>query len=183
MPTEIKKSDLEEALQTYFTKKFRNAAEKIEGELIPVNFLYSVVLKPTQVNMDSPEIQRLILRVTAVHMTGRVGKFVNLTQLFNPIYLLCMFCREDRFLSVLDNLWAKGTIGISIPDLERKIAKAGLFPKINGKIIPYDALHYSYKQVEQKLDIIFNEVCAKNNIPEPEADITKILSGIGDLEK
>jgi hypothetical protein len=175
---EVTRSVVEEALARYFVKKFKGATE--QG--VPVVELYRIMAKPTQVDMDSPEVQRLLMRVTAVHMTGRVGRYINLTQLYNPIYLLCKYCNEDIYIQVLKNLWAKGTIGLSIPDLERKVSRGGRVPRINGKTINFDVLNYSFKQVEQKLDEIFFDVCTRNNI-RIKFDMGQVLGSIGKLEE
>jgi len=154
------RTEIEQTLNTYFLKKFKNVTE--DGA--PVVELYTIVAKPTLLDMDSPDVQRLIMRITAIHMSTRMSRFVNLTQLFNPIFQLCTYCKEDKYIEELNNLWAKGTIGLSIPDLERKISRGGTIPRVNGKLVKFDALHYSFKQVEQKLDMIFFYVCTHNNI-------------------
>jgi hypothetical protein len=169
---------IEEHLNEYFKKKFRN----MEESGYPVTEMYQIIARPMNVDMDSPEIQRLIIRITAIQMGGRVGRYVNLTQLFNPIFELCMYCREDKYLEVLNRLWSKGTIGMSIPDLERKISRGGTSPRVNGKIIKFDSLNYSFKQVEQKLDLIFFDVCIRNNIRVP-FNIGDALKDLGKLDQ
>lgn len=171
------RTEIEQTLNTYFLKKFKNVTE--DGA--PVTDLYKIIAKPVQLDMDSPDVQRLIMRITAIHMSTRVSKYINLTQLFNPIFQLCIYCKEDEYVKELNNLWAKGTIGLSIPDLERKISRGGSIPRINGKIIKYDALNYSFKQVEQKLDLIFFYVCIHNNIKIP-FDMSQVLSQLSEKE-
>lgn len=171
------RTEIEEELNKYFQKKFAKANE--EG--VPVTELYQIIAKPSNVDMDSPEIQRLIMRITAIHMSSRVAKYVNLTQLFNPIFELCVYCKEDNYMAVLNNLWANGTIGLSIPDLERKISRGGTAPRVNGKIITFDQLNYSFKQVEQKLDLIFFYVCTRNNIKIP-FNMSEVLGSISQMD-
>ena len=175
---EVNKNEIEDALNAYFLKKFGRATNN--GN--PVVQLFEIKAKPLNVDMDAPEVQRLLMRVTAVHMSGRVGRYINLTQLYNPIYLLCKYCKEERYLAVLRNLWAKGTIGLSIPDLERKVSRGGRIPRVDGKTINFDVLNYSFKQVEQKLDEIFFDVVAANNI-KVNFDMSQVLGSIGNLEQ
>lgn len=169
--------EIEAELNKYFQKKFA----KLTEEGVPVVELYQIIAKPQNIDLDSPEIQRLIMRITAIHMSSRVAKYINLTQLFNPIFELCVYCKEDGYTEMLNNLWASGTMGISIPDLERKISRGGTAPRINGKIITFDKLHYSFKQVEQKLDLIFFYVCTRNNIKVP-FNMAEVLGSINQME-
>lgn len=175
---ETNRNQIEEIMSAYFQKKFKNGFEN--GQ--PVLSLYEMKAKPLNVDMDSPEVQRLLMRITAIHMSGRVGRHINLTQLYNPIYLLAKYCREERYLQVLRNLWSKGTIGLSIPDLERKVSRGGRIPRVSGKTINFDVLNYSFKQVEQKLDEISFDIVSSNNITV-KFDMGQVLGSIGKLDE
>lgn len=176
------RAEIENKLNSYFQKRFKNETELVEGVAVPVTDLYELVAKPRNVDMDSPEVQRLLMRITAIFMTSRTAKYINLTQLYNPVLLLCKHCREDAFVAVLEKLWTFGTIGLSIPDLERKVSRGGKVPMVNGKRITFDQLNFSFKQVEQQLDKICFSVCVKNNIRIP-FDMAKVLGSIGQMEQ
>lgn len=173
------RNEIEEQLNNFFQKKFGKVLE--DG--VPVTELYSIVAKPINVEMDSPEIQRLIMRITAIQMAGRVARYINLCDFFNPILELCDYCKEDDYVKQLEVLYARGTIGLSIPDLERKIARGGLAPRVNGKTLSYDKIHFSFKQVQQKLDYIYFKVCIHNNIKPAPFNLNEMLSGVNQMEQ
>jgi hypothetical protein len=172
------KAELEDFINLQLQKKFKTTLTD-EGQ--PLLEAFQIIVKPSRLDFDSPEIERLIMRVTSIHMSSRGFKYINLTQLFNPILELCIYCKEDRYVEMLNDLWAKGTIGISIPDLERKIGRGGSAPRLNGKIINFDKLNYSFKQVEQKLDLIFFYVCTRNNI-KVSTDMSAMFKDLKELE-
>ena len=173
------RSEVESELNAFFQKKFGKVLE--EG--VPVVDLYTIVAKPVNVDMDSPDIQRLTMRITSIQMRSSVARQINLCDFYTPIVELCDYCKEDDFVKQLEGLYARGTIGLSIPDLERKIARGGLAPRINGKIISYDKIHASFKQVQQKLDFIYFKVCIHNNIKPAPFNLNDMINGVNQMEQ
>lgn len=170
------RNEIEKDLNNYFFKKYGNVTE--EG--IPVVELYDVIAKPNAMDMDSVEVQNLVAIIMQTIMSSHIQRYTDLSKLWNPLNFLCKYCREDGYVEELQDLWDRGTIGMSIPDLQRKISRGGSVPAINGKRITFDKLNYSFKQVEQRLFYIFFDIRAKNNIKTEPINMADILGGIND---
>ena len=170
------RNEIEKDLNAYFLKRFGRSTE--DG--IPVVELYEIVAKPNSVDMDSPEVQNLVAIIMQTIMSSHIQRYTDLSKLWNPLNFLCRYCGEDGYLEELQNLWDRGTIGMSIPDLQRKISRGGAVPALNGKRITFDKMNYSFKQVEQRLFYIFFDVRARNNIKTPPINMSDILGGIND---
>ncbi len=170
--------EIESALQRYFYRKFKKDTEDGQSVLDK----YQIVAKPVGIDLNSPLMQDLVMQFRVIYLAGRASKTINLTQIYLPIEQLAEQCREKKVVEELKVLWVRGTIGLSIPDLERCIQSRFIRFRQGSKMFSKSQITYSYQDVQKKLYRIFYYIYSHNDIKVPFS-MSDVLGSIGQEEK
>ena len=174
----VSRIEIEAALQKYFFWKFKREQEDGESVLDK----YEIVAKPVGISLDEPLMQDLVMQFRVIYLAGRASKTINLTQIYLPIEQLAQQCREKKIVEELKVLWVKGTIGFSIPDLERCIQSRFTRFRQGTKLYSKSQITYSYQETQKTLYRIFYYIYSHNDIKVP-FNMSDVLGQIGQEEK